>query len=1274
MIANLFNNLFGRDQIEKVDGTKVTEINKDRLTKFYKNSNVEKVQRNFVIVDRSEDILKSLGKHPVSLKISCINERLEATINAKTISPNALMTYIAFYFDEYDADNNVVFTNSNSNIINFISRGLNKMKKIGFKFVIDNRKSDYSHVIRTILNYDDLDDKFVTKLSNNFKKLEMMNWNTFHKAMEDEFTIDVENERIEEITSMELPEDWLNVFTNSEVTKGIHVDTAADGLILSLNNLGRVDIEYISEITGLSCKEVILDLKGAIFQNPSKWEECFYKGWETADEYLSGRIVEKFIIAKEANDKYQGYFNQNVIALEQVMPKGVTEDEVYITLGSPWIPTDIIDDFIAHLFGRQFMTYKTASRGIERTKYDADSGIWEIPASWKNSYLFSNTVTFGTKRYKGMHLLEKALNSEIPTSYDSVKVGDKTKSVFNKEETILAREKQNEIIEEFRKWVWNDPVRKQYLLDLYNDKYCSVVTRKYDGSFLQFPGLNPDIELFDYQKNAVARILFSPNTLLAHDVGAGKTFIMIASGMEKRRMGLSKKNLYVVPNSLVGQWNEIFKTLYPGSNVLAIDPKSFTPDKRNDVLKKIRDEDYDGIIMAYSSYSLVPLSKKFYVEKTQKEIERIQNRINTITKGKKDNKKKLAKLEETKNKLLNRLKLKDENVYFDDLGITGLYVDEAHNYKNLLLESQTYGNGLSLVGSKKCTDMLDKVHYIQSINNGGGVVFATGTPITNSLTDIFAMQKYLQDGELSLLNLQSLDSWIGMFAERKAEFEIDVDANNYKMRTRYSKFHNIPELSLILSSITDFYQIDKETELPELESYSDVLIPKSPLFKIFLDQICQRVENIRQRNIFRKDDNLLKITTDGRKAALDMRLINPALPFSYDSKVYFCAENVYNIYRSHEDKKSTQIVFCDSSTPKEGFNVYDSLKDVLVKFGIPAEEIAYIHDAVNDKQRNQLFKKVQKGQIRILIGSTPKLGLGVNVQDKLVALHHLDIPWRPADMIQREGRILRKGNENEKVHIFRYITDGSFDAYSYQLLESKQRMIRDILSGTMPKRMCDELDDVVLNYAEIKAIAVGYPLLKERVEVFNSLSRYRTLQKRHIEKKHNLEYDLLALPRRIELQKERIENCILDCEYYENNKRKYSTEERNEIRKKIYDALYASVDYINPEKVCEYQGFDVIVPNNLLNSKNIIYIEKHGRYTIESGDSEVGVLIRVDNFLEGFEETLKKEKDILTKLEERKVDIEQELAKETGYIDEIAELQLKLEELDEKLGVNKDAK
>jgi len=616
------------------------------------------------------------------------------------------------------------------------------------------------------------------------------------------------------VTSWDLPVDFENAYTSDPRASGVFVDSIGDGLITSLCTLGKVDIEYISAITGEDLKTVITTLQGSIFQNPDKWEECFYKGWETAEEYLSGNLIRKYKAAEKANKKYKGYFQANIDALLNAMPPSIPTDEIYAPLGAPWIPTDVIDDFIDHLLGPAI---PNLSASVYRTRHSEALGLWEIPGKNRYSGTRYSTrcySTYGTTNMDALEIIEKTLNQKTIAVYDTEKSSELTKSgkpktvrIMNERETVLALDKQDRINEEFAKWLWSNPARSERLEMIYEERYSSNKVRRFDGSFLTFPGINPEVELFPYQKNAVARILFTPNTLLAHDVGSGKTFVMIAAGMELRRMGIAKKNLYVVPNNLVGQWKSIFLYLYKDASILVVEPKIFTPSKKWQTLSLIRDGDYDAIIMAYSCFESIPMSKSFEVDKLEEELVEIETNAQGLYSNSLAPRRQKIENELNK-KILTRVK--PEEVAFDKLGINTLFVDEAHNYKNVPVDTKTTVLGISSGGSAKCADMLDKVLCVQNQNDGRGVVFATGTPITNSLTDAFVMQTYLQGGELKLLGLASFDGWIGMFAEKNTDFEVDIDTSKFRLATRFSKFHNLPELTTLFASFADFHIVSKK--------------------------------------------------------------------------------------------------------------------------------------------------------------------------------------------------------------------------------------------------------------------------------------------------------------------------------------------------------------------------------------------------------------------------------------------------------------------------------
>lgn len=1078
----------------------------------------------------------------------------------------------------------------------------------------------------------------------------------------------------------------------------------SDALIFSLADLGRVDIEYMADISGETPDSVISALRGSIFQDPLKWDEDPYKGWETAEEYLSGNLMRKLKEAREAGRQHGGRFAGNIRAIEKVLPPAASADDIYITLGSPWVPADVIDDFMLHLFGDPLRhwssNYKERIMESWRTRHDELTGTWEIPEKSRYDHSVAVCRTYGTEKMEALHILEKTLNMKTVKVTTEIKAEGNSsgkKRVIDKEETAAALEKQRRLIGEFRRWVWADPARKERLEKIFEDRYGCVRQRHFDGSFLEFPGLSPEVSLYPYQKDAVARIIFSPNTLLAHDVGSGKTYVMIAAGQELRRMGLSKKNMYVVPNNIVQQWRSIFLRMYPGARLLCVEPGSFVPKKRQEILKQIRDRKFDGIIIAYSCFEQIPLSKKYRI----KELRREKKDITALVRQKSKATARLKKKKEAIEKELAELlaagdPAADEAIYFEQLGITRLFVDEAHNFKNIPIDTKIDSVlGISTRGSKKCREMMDKVHMIQQKNGGKGVVLATGTPITNSVTDAFVMQQYLQSGELRLLDLGNFDSWIGMFAEKVTEFEVDVDTNSYRLATRFARFHNLPELTALLSSVADFHRVDDRAGLPAFSGYDDVLLPKTPEFSEYLNKISVRADDVRKGWVSRRDDNMLKITTDGRKAALDLRLVEPAARFVFQSKVARCAENVAKIYCRTEPDRSTQIVFCDISTPKAGFNLYDELKNLLIGYGLRPGEIAFVHDAATASARSALFARVREGEIRVLIGSTFKLGLGVNIQDRLIALHHLDVPWRPADMTQREGRILRQGNTSERAYIFRYITEGSFDAYSWQLLETKQKFISALLSGSLAERSGSDIDDTVLDYAEVKALAIGNPLVKKRVEAANELSRLMTLQRKAIDSKIGLEKELLSVSGRIEDIADRIEKCKKDREACEERNadalqlrgsRAQCGEsrdgafsdglsddghERRAIREQINRAVRENILEREEKKLMTYRGFDLILPAHMMGDSPYIIIAGEGRYRVEMGDTEVGNLIRIDNFISNLGGHLEKLEISLKKLKERKKDIEAELEKKESYSELISSCKETIEKMDKKLKAGK---
>ena len=1084
-----------------------------------------------------------------------------------------------------------------------------------------------------------------------------------------------------EITSMDLPLEWSNTYAGTEAAAGIAVQSAADGLIVSIHNLGRVDIEYISMICGQSCKEVISALKGSLFQNPDTWQECFYKGWETADNYLSGNLMRKYRAADKANTKYSGYFSDNLSAIKAVLPPACSYKDIYITLGSPWVPVKIIDEFIKYLFGDSYARrkkgrYKKRGHDSLKVEYETITGTWHIPDKDRYGNAIKVTRVYGTLRMNALHILEKTLNMQTIKIYDEIpspacKSGKKR--ILNQDETINACEKQQKIAGAFCVWVWQDEARKEQLEEIFYETYGACLKRNFEGGFLTFPGKSDKVEMRPYQKDAVAKILFTPNVLLAHEVGAGKTYVMAAAGMELRRMGISKKNMYVVPNNILRQWRTMFLELYPDAKLLVIAPKDFTPDKRQAALERIRNDDCDAIILSYSSFELIPLSKEHYKDAFNVQLERIENVLSQSNDIEGRLWKRKKKLEEAMEQIAAVLYASLPGIYFDDLGINTLFVDEAHNFKNLSIDSKIdHILGINKTGSNKCNEMLEKVRCVQKNNDGRGVVFATGTPITNSITDVFVMQTYLQYGELRLLNIDLFDNWAGMFAEKTSEFEINVTTSGYRIAARFARFHNLPELTSVFAQIADFLRCPHSDDLPVFSGYTNRLIGKTKELENYITGLSTRADAVKSGLVPRQADNMLKITTDGRKAALDIRLVDNTLPFNRQSKAAVCAEWAAYIYNRTVKNRSTQIIFCDFSIPKDDFNMYDEMKRLLTVANVPPHEIAFIHDYDAEKDKEELFKKMQAGEIRILLGSTFKLGIGVNVQKKLIAIHHLDIPWRPSDMAQREGRIIRQGNENKKVAILRYISEGSFDAYSWQLLETKQKFIVDLLGGFSAARSSGDIDSTVLNYAEVKALAIGNPLIKKRIEITNELMRVNALNKNMAESRINLELERRALPGRLSGIRQTIKNAESDfVRYRQKMILPKEMKNRDALRKLLHNGLSGNILSPRENLLLDYQGFKVILPPNMIFEKPFVWLEGQGRYMVELGDTETGNLIRIDRRLNTLGEFIAEQKDELEKLTARQKEVEGELSKKESFADEIAGLRTQLEKVDKELGVNK---
>jgi len=1017
-----------------------------------------------------------------------------------------------------------------------------------------------------------------------------------------------------------------------------------DGFIITMNNRAYPDLYYWSEVTGLSVDEIIDTYNGKlIWLDPEQYKINYDRtvGWLTKEQYLMGRVEKKYKLALEMN-RSTGLFEENVKLLRANLPDKPTGEEIHISLSAPWIPTWIIQKFIKWLFLSCF------EPTVENDTNIGKKIIYGMP--YISDVL--NYQTYGTTDMSAKRIIEHIINGIPLKAYDQVPKpdGNGCVSVVNTRKTIYLNEKAALIKEKWQEFITSHDVIEEKIWKAYNENFGYHVCR-FDGSYLKLADSNPDIALYPYQKDAIAHGLFVPNLLLAHTVGSGKTWVYSAIVHESLRLGLSHRALIVVPNATLSSAAAAYKELYPDTNMLVVNPKKeFAPDKRKQTLEDMKSGKYDVIFMAYSSFDMLDMSKAYLLKKKKDRINEL------IVKGRVQSYK-MANKYKSAIKLLKKACEKFEKDYeetecscFDELGIDHIVVDEAHNYKNISLQC-SYDNivGLNCKGSKKSDRMLEKIDYINQRN--GRVVMATGTPITNSLSEIYVFQRYLQATELELCNIYHFRDWIASFAEEETSFEIDVDSVNGKFTTRFSKFHNLPELMGLISQVVDFYQADaSDVTLPDFNGYTNVVVKKNKAQTEYIAKLAERTEDIRARLVSRKVDNLLKITVQGRQAATDIRLVEPDAPLTNeDNKVKACAETMSRIYFEHP--LATQIAFSDIGTPKDAFNLYDALKEELVKRGVKAEEIAFIHDADTESKRIRVEKQFDAGQLRILVGSTQKLGTGVNVQKHLLAVHHLDVPWRPADMVQREGRIIRQGNLNNEVFIYRYITEASFDAYTYQLLENKQKFIAQFFSGAMSAVHREEADcsDTILSYAEVKALAIGNPLIKERVEVSNTLEHAKINQRARRREIGNLCEVLESIPRRVRETQDRIEACTLDLEGYRAAKHGMSQSDRTDFGEKLLKALFGNIMEEQERTFGEYQGFDVVLPKFMKADKPYVilrYIDDFGHVAhLDLEGTGLGCTMRLDHVLNSLPETIERLRNKLQELynqeQQANIDIEQ---------------------------------
>lgn len=1059
------------------------------------------------------------------------------------------------------------------------------------------------------------------------------------------------------------------------------VDNANDALIVSLSEKARVDITFMQKLCNMDMDKMLKDLDGEIFNVPEYGEP---NHWVTADEYLSGNVREKLKIAEHFAETDER-FNVNVKYLKEVQPKDLSASEISVRLGSTWIPPEDIKVFIEYLLNPS--NYACQNINVH---YNEATSEWWIEGKNYDKYNIKATNTYGTGRANAYKIIEDSLNLKDTRIYDYYEdENGKRVAELNKKETAIAQAKQEQIKLAFEEWIWKDPERRERLTKVYNERFNSIRPREYDGSHISFDGMNPEITLRKHQVNAIARILYGGNTLLAHEVGAGKTFEMVAAAMESKRLGLCNKSLFVVPNHIVEQFGQEFLQLYPSANVLVTTKKDFETANRKKFCSRIATGDYDAIIISHSQFEKIPMSVERQVTIIQKQIEDITLGIQDL-KNNNGERFSIKQMEKTKKSLetrlakLNDTSRKDDVVTFEELGVDRIFVDEAHYYKNLFLYTKMRNvGGIAQTEAQKSSDLFMKCRYLDELTGGKGVIFATGTPISNSMVELYTMQRYLQYGELEKRHLQQFDAWASTFGETVTAIELSPEGTGYRAKTRFAKFFNLPELMALFKEVADI-QTSEMLNLPVPKAnYHNVVIEPSEIQKELVKDLSERAEKIRNRMVDSSVDNMLKITNDGRKLALDQRLTNDMLEDFEHSKVATCADNIYSIWDKTSEDKSAQLVFCDLSTPHNDgkFNVYDDLKTKLIDRGIPEEEIAFIHDANTDARKQELFNKVRRGQVRVLIGSTQKMGAGTNCQDRLIALHDLDCPWRPSDLIQRSGRIIRQGNKNPEVDIYRYVTEGTFDAYLYQLVENKQRFISQIMTSKTPVRFAEDIDETALSYAEIKALAAGNPDIIEKTELDTQVAKLKLLKQNYLSEKYELEDKVIKYyPNEIKRLENRIEDMKEDIEVFNNNNTPDNSfekmnikgtnfTERKEAGEKIIE-ICKSMTNPEPLEIGEYKGFKIILSFDTMDRKFYASMKNNLSYKTELGSDPSGNITRIDNVLNGIETRLSGVENNLEDTKKNYESAKKEIEKPFPQEEELKTKSKRLDELNIKLNLN----
>ena len=1112
--------------------------------------------------------------------------------------------------------------------------------------------------------------------------------NTSAFSQDSSFSLLSALEIIGEDGELERKADMFSKRTIKPHTPVTSVDTASEALAVSLGEKATIDMDYMMELSGKSENEIFEDLKGVIFLNPLyEYGNSYEPKYLMADEYLSGNVREKLRIAKNSAELYPEDYKVNVEALQKVQPKDLTASEISVRLGATWLPPDDVQEFIFHLLE----TPRYAQWNI-KVHFSPFTSEWNIEGKSYDKGNVRAYNTYGTSRINAYKIIEETLNLKDVRIFDYIEDDEgKKKAVLNKKETAIAQSKQEMIKQEFQDWIWSDPERRERLCKSYNEKFNSVRPREYDGSHIIFNGMNPEIELREHQKNAVAHILYGGNTLLAHAVGAGKTFEMVAAAQESKRLGLCNKSLFVVPNHLTEQWAAEYLQLYPAANILVATKKDFETKNRKKFCGRIATGDYDAVIIGHSQFEKIPMSIERQRAILEQQLEEITGGIAELKRNRGENFS-IKQLEKSKKSIrqkldkLNDQTKKDDVVTFEELGVDRLFVDESHYYKNLYLYTKMRNvGGIAQTEAQKSSDLFMKCRYLDEITGGRGTVFATGTPISNSMVELYTIQRYLQYSTLVKNGLQHFDAWASTFGETITAVELTPEGTGYRAKTRFAKFYNLPELMAMFKEIADIKTADMlNLPVPEAK-YHNIAVKPSEMQKEMVASLAERAEQVRGGGVDSSVDNMLKITNDGRKLALDQRMLNDMLPDFEGSKINACVDNIYRIWKENADKKSAQLVFCDLSTPKNDgtFSVYNDIRKKLIERGIPESEVKFIHEADTDMKKKELFQKTRKGEVRVLLGSTQKMGAGTNVQDKLIALHDVDCPWRPSDLEQRSGRIVRQGNENPQVDIYRYVTEQTFDAYLYQLVEGKQKFASQIMTSKSPVRSAEDIDETALSYAEIKMLATGNPYIKEKMDLDIQVQKLKMLKSNFLSEKYGLEDKVIKFyPQQIAYLKSRVEGLTKDVETAKLHPKPIdeqplgmmvsgvSYSEKAEAGQAIINAC-KSMNSPDAIPLGEYRGFQMELYFDTVQRNYVVKLKGETSRDVPLGDDAHGNIVRIDNGIERFEETLADTKNSLENTEKQFETAKQEIEKPFAKEEELRAKTARLDELNILLNMDK---